>query len=728
MFNKKIVLCTTLIPFSTIPLATAEESSKLNEVLVTAGYAEVNQVKPTKKVIVIQGKDIQDKGYQNLEDVLDDVASINVGKSGLGTIDIRGQGDEENSAMKNIQVMLDGAPITTLSNHPYQTDYNVVPVEHIEKIEIIPGGGAIIYGSGSVGGIVNITTNLKNIYQTKKSLNLSVGTNNKNISAHLGHNFNDHFSAQLAYTRLEKDLYFKDTYRNSNYITAGLNYKFNDDHNVSLRYSNLSEKGQFVGNIQNQKLDKLGRDYVPRKITHVIGLDKNNRKITTTFPAYSNTDRQMKSLNATYTGFWDNINYNLDLFYNKGFFINNYDDNKAMKHKTIGMKNKLNVEYGRDSHFADSSILFGLDLFKQNAILQYNDYELIEWKGQRGEDSIYKIKPLSFKYDKTTFALYALNNLRYKKFDFSQGVRLDKTYWKFDKERKNDQGKGTSIRKNINYSFGVAYNYNDTGKIYAHYERTFTSPDGQEINDSIPNQPLTITKGEDTIYKTYEIGFNDQFGFVNVDLVAFYSSTKNEMKRSNIFSPTQGLTSRSFNILKTKRKGVELNLSEKFGKLTLEQSYAYLKGVRKYNGRENDFLELGDIIDWTDAGLRKVPKHKLVLKAKYDFNEQWSASAKYNYSGKYTNFINEKDFKPTCYPSGYCGKPKFEKKEDAYIKSYSTVDINIRYKNKKGLSVSAGVNNLFNKKYFEYSGGKDRYSSVLPAEERSYYLDMRYTF
>ena len=64
--------------------------------------------------------------------------------------------------------MLDGAPITTLLNHPHSTNYDVVPVEELERIEIIPGGGSVLYGSGTAGGVINITTNLRSMKDPKR--------------------------------------------------------------------------------------------------------------------------------------------------------------------------------------------------------------------------------------------------------------------------------------------------------------------------------------------------------------------------------------------------------------------------------------------------------------------------------------------------------------------------------------------------------------------------------
>ncbi|MFO5855163.1 TonB-dependent receptor plug domain-containing protein, partial [Klebsiella pneumoniae] len=75
---------------------------------------------------------------RTISDVLKSVPGISVDTSGQGNIDLRGQGAE--TSQRNLQVLLDGAPITTLANHPYTTNYDIIPVEQLERIEIIPGG------------------------------------------------------------------------------------------------------------------------------------------------------------------------------------------------------------------------------------------------------------------------------------------------------------------------------------------------------------------------------------------------------------------------------------------------------------------------------------------------------------------------------------------------------------------------------------------------------------
>ena len=141
---------------------------KLSDYYVRPDYLEIEKLRDTKQVIVITKRAIEEKGYKTISDVLKDQPSISVGASFWGEIDIRGQGSGQ--AHRNIQVLIDGAPMTTMVTHPLPNNYDYVPVEQVEKIEIIPGGGSVIYGSGAAGGIINITTNLRSMNKPQRTL------------------------------------------------------------------------------------------------------------------------------------------------------------------------------------------------------------------------------------------------------------------------------------------------------------------------------------------------------------------------------------------------------------------------------------------------------------------------------------------------------------------------------------------------------------------------------
>ncbi len=680
----------------------AETTVHLPESNIQSDYVEINKMKNLKNVIVIEKKEIQEKGYTNLSAVLQDIPTVHVGTSSWGEIDIRGQG--EGNASKNLQVLIDGAPITTLVNHPLQTNYDIVPVENIERIEIIPGGGSIIYGSGTAGGVINITTNLNRLYKPVTILEASAGTGGEKYHVAFGHKFNKQFNLQVSYLRNNQNLYFKDTYRNSNYFTAGLHYQISDKQNVSLRYSTLTENGKFIRNITYKKLEKEGKSYRPEKRKVPVGLDKDGHKIEKWMDGYSDADRNMDNFNLSYRfHIGENTNYLMDAFYNKGHFSNMAWGEQKMYHHTYGFKNKLDIFYGKHTAFDGSSLLIGLDSYQQDAKLEYDDYKYLDYKKKT-----YYVRPLSFKYKKRTNALYLLNTLKYGNWESSQGIRRDFTYWHFDKVASKNEGKATSHRHNTNYELSLAYKYRDTGRIYARYERGFTSPDGLEITDDFSKQDIMPTKGKDEIYDLYEIGWREYLGFTTVNLTAFYSFTDNEMSRNYIFNEL-GFGRKTINILKTKRKGIELSLSQKFGKLELKESYAYLKGKRDYNGKQSQFLEESDYVDWSNTGLPKVPKHSVTLEAKYQFTPKIAASLRYKYNGKYSNFS---DFK--------------QKEEEGYIKSHAVTDFSLHYQNEKGFHLYGGINNIFNEKYFEYTSSK--MYTIIPAEERTFFVGAKYQF
>ena len=122
--------------------AAYEQDVELQPSYVRPDYVEIERLRTTKEIIVLPKEVIRERGNRTVSDALQNVPGISVGTTGAGEIDIRGQGAGQ--ANRNIQVLIDGAPITTLVNHPMSTNYDVVPVEQIERIEVIPGGGSVL--------------------------------------------------------------------------------------------------------------------------------------------------------------------------------------------------------------------------------------------------------------------------------------------------------------------------------------------------------------------------------------------------------------------------------------------------------------------------------------------------------------------------------------------------------------------------------------------------------
>lgn len=677
----------------------AAEGIQLDDSHVRPDYVEVERLKSTKNVIVIEKKDIEGKGYRNLGEVLNDVPSVNVGTTGWGEIDIRGQGAEQ--AQRNIQVMLDGAPITTLSSHPMKNDYNYIPVDDIEKIEIIPGGGSVMYGSGAAGGVINITTNLKRMTKPSKSIQTTLGKKGKDVTLNIGDKINDKTNFQLTYTQSNENLYFKNTQRDSNYVAGGVSYAIDPQSRLQFRYSHLKEDGQFIASLQKSNFDKYGENYVPADQTITVGLDAKGNKIKRTISGYLNADRQLDMYSVNYANNISDVSrISADIFLNEGYFKNNNLGNKQMDHSTKGFKLKYDYRYGTDKN---NTLLIGFDYYKQDAKLQYDDYV-----GGYGGKPV-QIHPLHFFYDKTVKALYASNTLRKGKWEFVQGVRQDYTDWGFDKTAAKSNGDGVRKTTNTAIELATSYQYNDIGRAYLRYEKGFTSPDGIQMADDF-GSAIAGTTASDEKFDIYEIGLRDKIGISTVQLTAFYSTTDNQMDRW-LSLTKDGLVRRTLNLLKTDRHGVELSAMQKVKKWTFSEGYTYLKGHSEYNAAGKKFMADSDKVQWTQQSLRQVPKHKIFARVAYEFDRKLSGAVQYKYVGAYNNFMEDKAEKGN------------------QIGSHKLIDVDFTYKVNPEMTVYTGVKNVFNEKYSSYltenTGG---YYSLLPGDARTYYVGVRYQF
>lgn len=675
----------------------------LGESTIHSGYVEVNRLKADKEVIVITKKDIQSHGYENLEDILKDVPSINVGLTGPGDIDIRGQGAEQ--AQRNIQVMLDGAPITTLTSHPYSNNYNYIPVQNIEKIEIIPGGGSVMYGSGASGGVINITTNLHNIQKPDRHITAGISTNDSTRSFGYGGELGNNGSYQINYTKNIKHLYYVNTHLNSTYLSAGLSFKTSDKNRLTLRVAELNEDGQNVGTLSYDKFTENGKNYIPRDRKITVGLDETGHKIQRLEPGYLDLTRKLQTFSLS--DVWtidDTHRLHTDAFYIKGNFTNSNFGSTPMKHITKGIKLKYDFNYGKDQK---NTALLGLDWYNQNAVLSYDDYRTVNWRKK-----IYAVKPLHFGYDKTVKALYASNSLVHGKTTFTQGLRFEHVDWGFSRIAAKSEGNGTRKSNDIATQLGVSHRYSDTGRVYAHFETGFTHPDGIQSADDLGKQIIASDVNDET-FRNYEIGWSDRLGKTQVNIVGFYSETDNQIDRILALKPT-GLLRLSGNIFNTTRKGLDISLTQRFGKLKLKEGYTYLRGHSQmsdngkafYTKYEKQGYELNPI------SLKAVPKHKFIVQAEYKPNNLWTLTASYNYTGSYYNFYEAKNNTP-----------------ENKVAGYGLFNVDIAYDNHANWKTHFGIRNLTNQKYAYYTTeNQGGYYSLIPGDSRTYYATATYSF
>ena len=127
----------------------------LPPVVVTATRVPTPDTDIPAGVTVIDRQTIETRGYNTLVDALQDVPGLRSSPSGgpgLASVFIRGT----NSF--HVLVLRDGMPINDASDPNGAFNFGVDTLADIERIEIIRGPMAALYGSGAIGGVINIIT------------------------------------------------------------------------------------------------------------------------------------------------------------------------------------------------------------------------------------------------------------------------------------------------------------------------------------------------------------------------------------------------------------------------------------------------------------------------------------------------------------------------------------------------------------------------------------------
>ncbi len=129
-------------------------SVTLPETVVTATRNPLPVADIPAGVTVIDRQAIQDSGAVTLGDVLATVPGLHVspsgGPGGQSSVFMRGTNSD------HVLVLRDGMPINDASDPSDAFNFGIDTLSDIERIEIVRGPMAALYGSGAIGGVINL--------------------------------------------------------------------------------------------------------------------------------------------------------------------------------------------------------------------------------------------------------------------------------------------------------------------------------------------------------------------------------------------------------------------------------------------------------------------------------------------------------------------------------------------------------------------------------------------
>jgi iron complex outermembrane receptor protein len=161
------------LAFSVAPSVHAQDAG-MPQVLVTgARFASAPELAPIGAT-VISADDIRRAGVADVNQAIRKIGGV-YGRQSLDSspdfsLDLRGFGS---NGSQNMVVMLDGVRMS--DNELSGPVLSTIPIETIERIEIIRGGSSVLYGEGATGGVINIITRRAGAPGTRGSVRAEAG-------------------------------------------------------------------------------------------------------------------------------------------------------------------------------------------------------------------------------------------------------------------------------------------------------------------------------------------------------------------------------------------------------------------------------------------------------------------------------------------------------------------------------------------------------------------------
>lgn len=221
-----------------------EPVTTLDTVTVTAEKFPVKEKESARFVTVVNAEELKESGANNMVDAIKRrggfgykaFGPLGISQGGMNSeLNIRGLEDGE-------LVLINGVPIQGAAGHGY--DLNTIPVDLIERVELLKGAASTLYGADAMTGVINIVTK-KPLGATKTKASVEFG--NESYHNHTLSYFSPKLNIGLNYQHLgaQEEI--------SKNFSGKYHYAGDPTHKYSL---NLN-----ANPIQNLYIDYLGSYY-----------------------------------------------------------------------------------------------------------------------------------------------------------------------------------------------------------------------------------------------------------------------------------------------------------------------------------------------------------------------------------------------------------------------------------------------------------------------------------
>jgi len=589
------------------------------------------------------------------------------------TVDIRGFGA---ASTQNTLILLDGRRLNDIDLSA--VDFTAIPLESIARIEIIRGGGGVLYGDGAVGGAINIITKQPGRTGTTGSVSVAGESyNSYRLDASLSHG-QEAFAINVFADTVASDGYRRNNELEQNNLQADLRFTREqsewflklgfDDQNLRLPGERRVDPGTGVDELSNDRRGTARpRDYG----------NQRGYSLTTGFTRFMSDDQEL-IVDAGYryknqTAFFDDYVFG-------GAFANYVDTYLATLSFTPRLKSRHTL-FDRPGVFTS-----GIDYYHS----QYDSDRSLN--PSTAGTPIHRLD-----VNQSSLAVYGQNMSKITTdTTLTTGARLQKVRIRahddFDSTAPGGAfGSGAPDRSSTEnqhtLDLGLRRGVDERWSIYGKIGRSVRFATVDEFFQTDPNNFLqTFSPLKPQTAESIDMGADYAEGNSRMSVAIYRMNLHDEIH----FNPTNFANE---NLDPTRREGVTLSASRSFGvSWRTSAEYAYTRATF----REGDF-----------AG-NEVP---LVARNSGSLSLFWKANEMFSLSAA----------------ARYTGNKRFDNDQSntfAKIPGYTTVDLKVMGKSKIW-KWQAAVYNLLDKKAFDYgirSTSSPNTFNAYPLPERNFSL------
>lgn len=581
---KKLYLLAAILMLGTVSKSEEILVKRLGETIITEENFETPVIETAKNITVVTQQDIFEKGATTVAEALKGVAGLTIRNMDGASpkFDLRGSGA---TSRYNTIILLDGIPLNGLTGF----NTNLIPVNQIERIEVIPSGGAVMYGDGAIGGVINIITKSPGNKSNYGTIGLEAGSwDTTKVNFTYGTKVNENLLVNASYLGTstmdyrDRNEEYKNDKDTGESIWLRARYILNDG-NLEFRFNHNESKDYYTGSLNKDQVDENPRQHGSSK-----GL------------VHSIEDLYVLSYNKKLSEKLDLLLY--------GSYNESESKNQNNLVKEYYIKPQIKYTYKENSY-----LIVGGDYRAGNK--EFKKDVLINGVLQKAPND-----------ERESYAGYAMNKISFGNLQFTQGFRREKVKYKYSEKVYKQPGyvlvqitpKDAEYSNNDSYELGANYLYGDTGSIYFNYTRATRTP---TIGDAGKWYGDVKTQKNDV----YELGIKDIFGNNYISGSIFAIDSTNEIYYDKIFDYTG--YNRNFDG-DVRRLGAQISMEQYFEKLSLRENISYIQP--KITSGMYDGKDFPGVSRW-----------QANIGATYNFTSKFSMNMDMYYMGSY---YREDDF------------------------------------------------------------------------------------